>query len=435
LDIIDRIKNKDVTICVVGLGFVGLPLAIEFARKGFKTIAFDVDDDKIENLKKGVDLSREYEDFELHKIIKDTGINFASNSSEIRKADFIHICVPTLLDEKDAPDMRHIESASKTIGDNLKSGATVILESSVYPGTTEEVVKPILEKESKMKCGKDFSLGYSPERSSPGIKEHNLKTIVKVIGGIDEQTLDVIAELYKNVAEAGIFKASSIKVAETAKLMENIQRDLNIAMVNELSIICRKLGIDTRDVIDAAGSKFNFHKYYPGLVGGYCVPVNPKYLSYKAKKLGYEPKVITTGREINDYMPRYLADLVEEKIGKGGKVLIMGLSFKKNVKDPRESPVKDFINKLKEVGIEVFCYDPLIKKEHVIREFGVDPVQDIKELVDIDCVIILIGHDIFGNIKLDELKSISSNKPKMIDIQALFDYNEASDAGFEYIRL
>jgi len=331
--------------------------------------------------------------------------------------------------------VKYIESASRTVGENMKKGATVVLESSVYPGTTEDVMKPILEETSKMVCGRDFYLGYSPERSSPGIKEHNLKTIVKVVSGMDKETTNVLAELYSNVADAGVFKAMNIKTAETAKLIENIQRDLNIAMVNELSIICRKLDIDTRDVVEAAGSKFNFYKYYPGLVGGYCVPINPLYLSYKAKKLGYNSKVITAGREVNDSMPKYLADLIAEKLGKGGKVLIMGLSFKKNVKDPRESPARFLINELKGKGIEVFCYDPLLRKEDVLNEFGIEQLDDIKGLSGIDAVLLLIGHDIFKNITIKDLKSISKEKPIMIDVQSFYNSREVSEAGFEYIRL
>lgn len=432
---IDRIKSRDVTICVVGLGFVGLPLALEFGKKGFNTIGFDVNKNKIENLNKGVDLSREFEDYELQQILKESDIKLTSNDTEIRDADFIHICVSTLLNSSGEPDLSHIEKASVFIGKNLKKGTTVVLESSAYPGTTEEVIKPILEKESKMVCGRDFKIGYSPERSSPGIKEHNLKTIVKVVSGMDSETTDILAELYSNVAEAGVFKTNNIKVAETAKLMENIQRDLNIAMVNELSIICRKLGIDTRDVIEAAGSKFNFYKYYPGLVGGYCVSVNPVYLSYKAKELGYTPKVITAGRELNDSMPEYVANLVTEKLGERDKVLIMGLSFKKDVKDPRESPARFLISELKRKGIDVFCYDPLLKKEDALKEFGVELLDDFKKLSYIDCIVILIGHDIFKGISIKDLKSISSDKPIMIDVQSFFNSQEAQEMDFEYIRL
>jgi len=430
-----KIKNKEATVCIVGLGFVGLPLSLEFGRKGFKTIGFEVDKNKIDNLNKGVDITREFEDFELQETLKDSDIKFTSNPSDIKEADFILISVPTLLNDSGEPDVKYIESASRTVGENMKKGATVVLESSVYPGTTEDVMKPILEETSKMVCGRDFYLGYSPERSSPGIKEHNLKTIVKVVSGMDKETTNVLAELYSNVADAGVFKAMNIKTAETAKLIENIQRDLNIAMVNELSIICRKLDIDTRDVVEAAGSKFNFYKYYPGLVGGYCVPINPLYLSYKAKKLGYNSKVITAGREVNDSMPKYLADLIAEKLGKGGKVLIMGLSFKKNVKDPRESPARFLINELKGKGIEVFCYDPLLRKEDVLNEFGIEQLDDIKGLSGIDAVLLLIGHDIFKNITIKDLKSISKEKPIMIDVQSFYNSREVSEAGFEYIRL
>jgi nucleotide sugar dehydrogenase len=382
-------------------------------------------------------LSREYEDFELQQILKESVIKFTSDPTEIKEADFIHICVPTLLNNSGEPDLSHIEKAVTTVGKNIKKGITVVLESSVYPGTTEEVIKPILEKESKMVCGRDFKIGYSPERSSPGIKEHNLKTIVKVVSGMDIETTDILTEIYSNVAEAGIFKAKNIKTAETAKLMENIQRDLNIAMVNELSIICRKLGIDTRDVIEAAGSKFNFYKYFPGLVGGYCVPINPIYLAYKAKKLGYTPKVITAGRELNNSMPEYLANLITDKLGEKekGKVLIMGLSFKKNVKDSRESPARFLISELKKKDIEVVGYDPLLKKEDVLKEFGIELMEDLKNLSDIDCIVILTGHDVFKSIDLNNIKSISGKAPIMIDVQSFFNPREAQEMGFEYIRI
>ena len=435
MEMTDKIKDREAVVSVVGLGFVGLPLALEFARKGFKTIGFDIDKNKTDNLKKGVDIMREFEDFELQEILKGSSIKFTNKPSDIREADFIFISVPTLLNGSGEPNMKSIESASRTVGENIKKGATVVLESSVYPGTTEDLMKPILEEASKMVCGEDFYIGYSPERSSPGIKEHNLKTIVKVVSGMDRKTTDTLAELYKNVAEAGVFKARNIKTAETAKLIENIQRDLNIAMVNELSIICRKLGIDTRDVIEAAGSKFNFNKYYPGLVGGYCVPVNPAYLSYKARNLGYEPKVITAGRAVNDYMPEYLAEVISEKVGKGGKVLIMGLSFKKNVKDPRESPAKFLIKELHERGMNVFCYDPLLRKEDVANEFGTELLDNIKGLSGIDAIVVLIAHDIFRNIALEDLKAISSKKSVLVDVQALYNFQNARDDEFEYIRI
>jgi UDP-N-acetyl-D-galactosamine dehydrogenase len=432
----ERIRDRDVTVCVVGLGFVGLPLAMEFARKGFRTIGFDVDKNKTDSLSKGTDISREFEDFELKEILNKSKIKFTTNPSDIKDADFILISVPTLLNSSGEPDMRHLESASRTVGENLKKDATVVLESSVYPGTTEEVMKPILEETSGMACGSGFRIGYSPERSSPGIKEHNLRTIAKVVSGMDRETTDMLAELYSSVAEAGVFRARNIKTAEAAKLIENIQRDLNIAMANELSIICRKLGIDTGDVIEAAGSKFNFHKYYPGLVGGYCVPVNPIYLSYKARKLGYETRIIDAGRAVNDSMPEHLAELIREKSGKETpRILLMGMSFKKNVKDPRESPARELINRLREMEIEVYCYDPLLRREDAVKEFGTEPLKEIKEISGISGIVILIAHDIFKEIKPSELKLICISKPFMIDVQSLYESKEAEKAGFEYIRI
>ena len=434
MDIKERIKKKDVTVCVVGLGYVGLPLALAFAKNGFRVIGYDVDPKKVDELKSG---GYKGYDESVPVDYNGNGINFTSDPSTIKDADFVHVCVPTLLKNCSEPDMRQIENASNTIGENLKQGAFVINESSVYPGATEEIMKPALEKASGMTCGKGFKLGFSPERVNPGDKEHDLGNVVKVVSGIDDETSDAMEELYKNIVDAGVFKAKNIKTAEMSKLSENIQRDLNIAMINELSIICKKIGIDVKNVIEAAETKWNFNKYHPGLVGGYCVPVNPIYLLHKSRELGYEPKVISAGRKLNDSMPGYVVDIIAKKLEsiKESKILVMGLSFKKNVSDARESPSKILVKLLQEKGSEVLCYDPLLKKDDVVREFSIEPVDDIRNLSGIDCIVMAVGHDKFKEIKVEEIKAITKEKPFIFDIQAFFNPEEMKKLGFEYMRL
>ncbi len=324
-------KIKSGKVCIVGLGYVGLPLAEAFSEH-ISTIGFDIDDEKIEELK---------------KINNEDNLEFTSDPSKIREADFVLICVPTPVTKSKEPDLSYVKSAAELIGKNLKRGAVVVLESTVYPGVTEEIIKPILEEESKMRCGIDFYIGYSPERINPGDEEHDLTKITKIVAGIDDETTEILAELYGLITNA--YKAKDIKTAEAAKVIENIQRDLNIALMNELAIIFHKMGLDTKSVLEAASTKWNFHKYSPGLVGGHCIPVDPYYLVYKAKELGYHPQVILAGRAINDYMPKHVAEMAIKglnevgKVIKGSKVLIMGLTYKENVLDTRESPVREMV--------------------------------------------------------------------------------------------
>ncbi len=434
---IDKIRSKDFTICVVGLGYVGLHLFMAFARNGFRVIGYDIDQNKIENLRKGRDITREYSDEEVREILE-KNVEFTSEPTSIGKADTVHMCVPTLLKNRSEPDLGHIESASRTIGRNLMKGSIVVNESSVYPGATEEVIKPILEKESGLVCGRDFMLGYSPERVNPGDKDHDLGKVVKVISGMDDETMNILAELYGNIVPAGVFRAKSIKTAEMSKLMENIQRDLNISMMNEFSIICRKMGISIGDVIDAAKTKWNFCEYMPGLVGGYCVPVNPIYLLHKSRELGYDPKVIAAGRELNDSMPDYLFEMIEEGLGgsvRGRKVLIMGLGFKKNIKDPRESPSKRLIERLAEEGAELFCYDPMLSREAVKREFGIEPIVNLEGLSGIECIAVLVGHDAFKEILPEKLEAISGDKPLLIDVQSVFEIDKFNKSKILYYKL
>ncbi len=409
---------KDKIVCIVGLGYVGLPLAKAFS-KHLKVIGFDIHRRKIEKLnnEKG-------------------NIEFTSDSSRIKKADFTLITVPTPVTRSKEPDLSYVKSATEVVGKNLKKGVVVVLESTVYPGVTEEIIEPILERESKLKCGKDFKIGYSPERINPGDPEHTLDKITKIVAGMDKKTTEILGKLYGLITN--IYKAKDIKTAEAAKVVENIQRDLNIALMNELAIIFEKMGLSTKDVLDAAATKWNFHRYSPGLVGGHCIPVYPYYLVYKARKLGYHPQVISAGRVMNDYMPKYIAEMAIKglnevgKIIKGSKVLIMGLTHKENVPDARESPVRGMITELKEFGIKVYGYDPLLSKKE-IEDFGVKVSDDLS--VRVDCVIIAVAHDEFEKIGIEKIKEIMNNKPVLIDVRGIFSKEEAKSKGFLYKRL
>lgn len=370
---------KDKTVCIVGLGYVGLPLAKAFS-KHLTTIGFDVD-------------------FEKVKRINGNEIDFicSSDPSIIRDADFNLICVPTPVTKHREPDLYYIKSAAEAVGRNLKSKAIVVLESTVYPGVTEEVIAPILEKESGMTCGKDFKIGYSPERVNPGDREHTIDKITKIVAGMDEETASELTALYSLITN--VYTVRDIKTAETAKIIENVQRDLNIALMNELSIIINKIGLDTQEVLEAAATKWNFHRYVPGTVGGHCIPVDPYYLVYKASELGYHAQVILAGRSINDHMPKHIAEMAIKglndagKVIKGSKVLILGLTYKENVPDIRESPAKELINALKEFKINVFGYDPLLSRNE-IESFGVKALGDVSQ-INADCVILAVPHDEF----------------------------------------
>ncbi|MHC1589126.1 MAG: nucleotide sugar dehydrogenase [Methermicoccaceae archaeon] len=404
-------------VCVVGLGYVGLPLAEAFS-KHLRVIGYDVAEEKVRELS------------EQH-----SNIEFTNASFSIKEADFVLVCVPTPVTRSKEPDLSYVKSAAETIGRNLKRGAVVVLESTVYPGATEEVAVPILEKESGMKCGVDFKVGYSPERINPGDEAHTLEKITKIVAGMDKETAESLAELYGLITH--VYKAKDIKTAEAAKVIENIQRDLNIALMNELAIIFHKMGLDTRAVLDAASTKWNFMRFSPGLVGGHCIPVDPYYLVYKAKELGYHPQVILAGRAINDYMPKHVAEMAIKglnevgKVIKGSKVLIMGLTYKENVPDTRESPVREIVKELKEFGVEVYGHDPLLSKE-VIETFGVRVLDEFNERVD--CVIVAVAHDEFKRMKLEDVKRFMNDKPVLIDVRGMFD-EEKVRGGFYYRRL
>ena len=423
-------------ICVVGLGYVGLPLAVAFGKKQH-VLGFDVNKNRIESLRKGIDLTNEtsFDDF------KESDILFTTDPLKIKECDFIIIAVPTPVNEARIPDLTALRLASATVGANLSKNSIVVYESTVYPGVTEDICMPVLEKKSGLKCGVDFKIGYSPERINPGDKEHTINKIIKIVSGMDEDTLEIVADVYNQIIDAGVFKASNIKTAEAAKVIENIQRDLNIALMNELSIIFNKIGLDTREVIDAACTKWNFNRYLPGLVGGHCIGVDPYYMTHLAIHLGIHPKVILAGRETNDGMSKYVVERVIIELNKVGrvfkdsKVLVMGLTFKQNVPDIRNSRAFDVISHLRDFSVNVIGCDPLLD-EGIISMFGQKILNiPFDEVDDFDCVLVINGHDEFKNITLDLLKSKMKPNPIIIDIQSFYSKTEAIEKGFTYFNL
>jgi len=423
-----RLDLEQAVVCIIGLGYVGLPLARAFS-KSLRVIGFDTDPDKVNQ-------------FRQQGSSNQSNLHFTADPGEISQADFIIICVPTPVTKSKEPELSYIRSAAEITGQNLKRGAIVILESTVYPGVTEEVVMPILEKESGLKCGADFRVGYSPERINPGDDEHALDKITKVVAGMDDDTTAIIAELYRKVTPH-IFKARDVKTAEAAKVIENVQRDLNIALMNELAIIFDRMGLSTRDVLDAAATKWNFQRYSPGLVGGHCIPVDPYYLVYRARELDYHPQVILAGRAINDYMPQYIAEITMKalnevgKVIKGSRVLIMGLAYKENVADIRESPVRGIIKELKEYGVAITGFDPLLNGAELEDEFGIRLLKGWEEVKKIkaDGIILAVAHSPFCKLKLSDLKKMQNSSPVLIDVRQVFDAEEAKRAGFYYKTL
>lgn len=435
----DNIISKKDKISLIGLGYVGMPIAVAFARK-IDVIGFDISKEKINLYKNGIDPTKEVG----NEVIKNTTVDFTSDEKRLREAKFHIIAVPTPVNSDHTPDLRPVESASRTVGRNLTKGSIVVFESTVYPGVTEEICIPILEKESGMKCGEDFKVGYSPERINPGDKVHRLETIVKVVSGMDEESLDIIAKVYELVVDAGVHRAESIKVAEAAKVIENSQRDINIAFMNELSIIFNKMGIDTKAVLKAAGTKWNFLNFSPGLVGGHCIGVDPYYLTYKAEQLGYHSQIILSGRRINDDMGRYVVEnLIKNLIKadvpvKDAKVAILGFTFKENCPDTRNTRVIDIVNELKEYGLIPMIADPEADAEEAVHEYGIvfDSIEDIKEM---DAVVVAVGHDQFMNLSQEDFNRMfkdGSNKSKvLLDIKGILDRKEYETAGYKYWRL
>ena len=439
MNLFEKIKNREEKISLVGLGYVGMPIAVAFAKKA-EVIGFDISTEKVELYKKGIDPTKEVGD----DVIKDTTVEFTADETKLKEAKFHIVAVPTPVNADHTPDLKPVESASRTVGRNLTKGSIVVFESTVYPGVTEEICIPILEKESGMKCGEDFKVGYSPERINPGDKVHRLETIVKVVSGMDEESLDIIAKVYELVVDAGVHRAESIKVAEAAKVIENSQRDINIAFMNELSIIFNKMGIDTKAVLKAAGTKWNFLNFSPGLVGGHCIGVDPYYLTYKAEQLGYHSQIILSGRRINDDMGKYVVEnLIKNLIKadvpvKDAKVAILGFTFKENCPDTRNTRVIDIVNELKEYGLTPVIADPEADAEEAKHEYGIvfDSIEDIKGM---DAIVVAVGHDQFLKFTREDFEKMfkdGSNESKvLLDIKGILDRKEYEAAGYKYWRL
>lgn len=460
MNLYEKIVNKQEKVSLVGLGYVGMPIAVAFAKK-VDVIGFDVNKTKINLYKSGVDPTKEVG----NEAIKNTTVEFTSDESKLREAKFHIVAVPTPVNDDHTPDLTPVESASRTLGRNLTKGSIIVYESTVYPGVTEEICVPILEKESGLKCGVDFKVGYSPERINPGDKVHRLETIVKVVSGMDEETLNTVAKVYELVVDAGVHRAETIKVAEAAKVIENSQRDINIAFMNELSIIFNKMGIDTKAVLEAAGTKWNFLKFYPGLVGGHCIGIDPYYLTYKAEQMGYHSQIILSGRKINDDMGKYVAENVvknmirADKQIKGATVAIFGVTFKENCPDVRNTKVIDIINELEEYGIEVKIVDPVADQEDLWQGYRIVSCKT-EEITDIDAIIFAVPHEEFKTIKLQDLNRMfrrpnnvntdlmsevaatvetsedtKANNNVLIDVKGMFNREEAEDMGYLYWRL
>ena len=416
-------QSKGRKIAVVGLGYVGLPIAVAFGKRQ-RVIGFDINKAKIAELQKGLDRTGEVSDADL----KVTEVQYTWQPSDLKAADFIIVAVPTPINKALQPDLTALRKSSELIGANLSPGSIVVFESTVYPGATEEVCLPILEQASGMKCGVDFTLGYSPERINPGDKEHTLETIIKVVSAQDAATLEIVAKTYELVVKAGIHRASSIKVAEAAKVIENTQRDLNIALMNELSLIFHRLGIDTKSVLEAAGTKWNFLKFSPGLVGGHCIGVDPYYLTSKAESVGYHPQVILAGRRINNGMGKFVAEQTMKRLGelarpvKDLKVAVLGLTFKENVPDLRNSRVPDIIHELREYGVQVLVHDPIAQSEEAVEEYGIH-LSKWNDLKDIDGIIVAVAHRRYADMGLKKLlKPLRSQREGVvIDVKCLLD--------------
>ena len=457
MNLYESIKNKKEKISVIGLGYVGMPLAITFAKVA-DVVGFDISKEKVRQYLNGVDVTKEVGD----EAIKETTALLTWEEKYLRDCKFHVVAVPTPINSDKTPNLKPVMGASRTVGRNLTEGSIVVYESTVYPGVTEDVCIPILEEESGLKCGVDFKVGYSPERINPGDKVHRVENIVKVVSGIDEESLETIAKVYEMIIKAGLHRAESIKVAEAAKVIENSQRDINIAFMNELSIIFNELGIDTKAVLEAAGTKWNFLNFSPGLVGGHCIGVDPYYLTYKAEEIGYHSQIILSGRKINDDMGKYVAENTVKKMIKankqinGSKVAIFGITFKENCPDVRNTKVVDIIKELKEYGIDVKIVDPVADKEDLWHGYRINTC-NVEEIKDMDAIIFAVPHDEFKSMKLEDIKNmyrrtnvysyvidevaatsdeeVINNNCVLIDVKGMFNRKEAEDMNYIYWRL
>jgi UDP-N-acetyl-D-galactosamine dehydrogenase len=438
-DLYEKITNREEKISLVGLGYVGMPIAVAFSKK-VDVLGFDINAEKIEQYKQGFDPTNEVGD----QAIKETTVDFTADASRLQEAKFHIVAVPTPITENKTPNLKPLEGASKTVGQNLTKGSIVVYESTVYPGVTEEICIPILEEESGLKCGEDFEVGFSPERINPGDKVNTLETIVKVVSGSSEKALGTIAKVYELVVEAGVHRAESIKVAEAAKVIENSQRDVNIAFMNELSIIFNMMDIDTKAVLEAAGTKWNFLPFTPGLVGGHCIGVDPYYLTYRAEEMGYHSEVILSGRRINDSMGKYVAENTIKQLIKAdknihdAKVGILGFTFKENVPDTRNTRVIDIVRELEEYELPVLIYDPVADEKEAKAEYGIT-LNNLEDMKDLDAIILTVQHELFTELTKSDFEKLYRDGPNeqkvMIDIKGQLDRNEYESDDYNYWRL
>ncbi len=435
MSLYNKLLSGEEKLSLIGLGYVGMPIAVAFSEH-VKVLGFDVNTKKVELYKSGIDPTGEVG----NETISKCKVDFTSDPERLKEARFHIVAVPTPINADKTPDLKPVIGASRTLGKQLTKGSVVVYESTVYPGVTEDICVPILEEESGLKCGTDFFIGYSPERINPGDKVHRLDTIVKIVSGMNKETLETVADVYSLVAKAGVYKAESIKVAEAAKVIENSQRDINIAFMNELSIIFDKLGIDTNAVLAAAGTKWNFLNFKPGLVGGHCIGVDPYYLTYKAEQVGYHSRIILAGRRINDEMGNYIASTLVKKLiaanvpVKDARVAILGFTFKENCPDTRNTRVIDIINELAEYGIKPLVFDPVADKSETLAEYGFG-LSDKSEIKDLDAIIVAVAHEEFINNTAKDYKKLFSKGNVFVDVKGIYNKSEFENEGFLYWRL
>lgn len=436
----EKLVAKTESLALVGLGYVGMPIAVAFAKKGLNVVGFDLNKAKIALYQSGHDPTMEVGD----EVIKQTSVHFTSDETELQKAKFIIIAVPTPVNTDHTPDLTPVIGASEIVGRNLVASSIVVYESTVYPGCTEDVCIPILEKQSGLKCGRDFKVGYSPERINPGDKEHRLENIRKIVSGIDAESLAEIKDVYDLVIEVGTYPVSNLRTAEAVKVVENSQRDINIAFMNELAMVFDRMDVDTNEVVDGMNTKWNALGFRPGLVGGHCIGVDPYYFTYQAEKLGYHSKIILNGRIVNDSMGAYVADATIRKMIEAGqapkksKVVILGLTFKENCPDVRNSKVDDVIKQLNNYGISPVVVDPWANSNDVKREYGVD-LTKLEDVADVDCVIVAVAHKEFRALGLEKIKSLYKSVPEeekvLIDVKGIFKIDELKNSGLRWWRL
>jgi UDP-N-acetyl-D-galactosamine dehydrogenase len=432
----ESLQSRKDQIGIVGLGYVGLPLAVHLARH-FEVVGFDLKTDRVAELRSGIDRTLEVTDADLAAV----KINFTSEGEDLGQCRLIIVAVPTPIDEHNNPDLSPLRSASVIVGRHLQKGSCVVFESTVYPGATEEVCAPLIEKESGLACGVDFTVGYSPERINPGDKVHTLASIIKIVSGSDGPTADMLAKVYGQVVNAGIHRASSIKVAEAAKVIENTQRDINIALMNELAMIFDNMGIDTLEVLEAAGTKWNFLPFRPGLVGGHCIGVDPYYLTFKAESLGYHPEMILAGRRINDGMGKFIAERAVKllihsgKTVKGAKVAILGITFKEDVPDLRNTRVVDIVHELEDFGVEVLVHDPMADSREAKQYYGLELVS-LEDLRGVDAVVVAVMHKDYTRLGLSGISGLCTNgRPVVVDVKGAFDADDAQNLKITYWKL